>query len=122
RNEQQKHRLFEKIVERHGSDLRGKTFGVWGIAFKPGTDDIREAPSVVLLERLIAAGARVQAYDPVAMDVARSTLPEEWFTSKQLVLAANQYAAVEGVDAMVLVTEWKPFRHPDFNVMRKTMK
>ncbi len=122
RNDRQKHRLFEKIVERHGSDLTGKIFGVWGIAFKPGTDDIREAPSVVLLESLIAAGARVQAYDPVAMEVARTTLPEAWFTSNQLIFAANQYAAVEGVDAMVLVTEWKPFRHPDFNVMRKTMK
>ncbi len=122
RNERQKHRLFEKIVERHGQDLSGKTFGLWGIAFKPGTDDIREAPSVVLLERLLAAGARVQAYDPVAMDVAKNTLPEEWFASKRLVLAANQYDAVEGVDAMILVTEWKPFRHPDFNAMRKTMK
>ncbi|MBA2665322.1 MAG: UDP-glucose/GDP-mannose dehydrogenase family protein [Bradymonadaceae bacterium] len=122
RNERQKHRLFEKIVARYGEDLSGCTFGLWGLSFKPGTDDIREAPAVILLERLMAAGARVQAYDPVAMESARRELSPAWFDSKQLILAQHQYDALEGVDAMVLVTEWKPFRHPDFNVMRKLMK
>ncbi|MFU8806947.1 MAG: UDP-glucose dehydrogenase family protein, partial [Bradymonadaceae bacterium] len=122
RNNQQKHRLFEKICARFGDDLSGYTFGLWGLAFKPGTDDMREAPSVVLLESLMKAGARVQAYDPVAMDAARRELPAAWFDEKRLILADHQYDALEGVDALVLVTEWKPFRHPDFGAMKRLMK
>ena len=121
RNEDQKHVLFEKIVARYGEDLSGLTFGLWGLAFKPGTDDMREAPSVVLLHHLIAAGARVRAYDPEAMDVAREDLPREWFDDALLTLAEHQYDALKGVDALVLVTEWKPFRHPDVAAMRKLM-
>ncbi|OHB30183.1 MAG: UDP-glucose 6-dehydrogenase, partial [Desulfuromonadaceae bacterium GWC2_58_13] len=122
RNEAQKHVLFEKIRERFGADLSGLTIGVWGLAFKPGTDDMREAPSVVLLESLIAAGARVLAYDPVAMEVAREELPQSWFESGSLQLTNHQYDALPGVDALVLVTEWKPFRHPDFSAMKRMMK
>jgi UDPglucose 6-dehydrogenase len=121
RNERQKHVLFEKIVARYGEDLSGLTFGLWGLAFKPGTDDMREAPSVVLLHHLIAAGARVRAYDPEAMDVAREDLPREWFDDALLTLADHQYDALKGADALVLVTEWKPFRHPDVAAMRKLM-
>jgi UDPglucose 6-dehydrogenase len=122
RNEAQKHVLFAKIGKRFGDDLSGLTFGVWGLAFKPETDDMREAPSVVLLQKLIAAGARIKAYDPVAMTVAREMLPEDWFDSGRLELADHQYGALEGVDALVLVTEWKPFRHPDFAAMKRMMK
>lgn len=122
RNEAQKYVLFAKIAKRFGTDLRNHVFGLWGLAFKPGTDDMREAPSKILLEELIGAGARVKAYDPVAMDVSRRELPAEWFSSGKLELAAQQYDALKGVDALILVTEWKPFRHPDFVLMKQIMK
>ena len=122
RNDAQKHLLFEKIVRRFGADLSGRTFGLWGLAFKPGTDDMREAPAIVLLHELIGAGARVVAHDPVAMEAARRELPAAWFSSGQLRFAQDQYEALRDVDAMALVTEWKPFRHPDFERMRALMK
>ncbi|MEW6611902.1 MAG: UDP-glucose dehydrogenase family protein [Pseudomonadota bacterium] len=122
RNNQQKTVLFDKITRHFGADLSGLHFGVWGLAFKPGTDDMREASSVVLLEALIAAGATVKAYDPVAREAARATLPADWFASGRLVLTEHQYDALKDVDAMVLVTEWKPFRHPDFEAMKRLMK
>ena len=121
RNEAQKQRLFERITARFGHDLGGFAFGLWGLAFKPGTDDMREAPSLVLLQQLIRAGARVKAYDPVALEVARRTLPVEWFKSGRLTLTEHQYDALDGVAALALVTEWKPFRYPDFGVMKKRM-
>ncbi len=122
RNERQKHYMARKIKGRYGADLSRLTFGIWGLAFKPGTDDMREAPSHVLLEELFAAGARVRAYDPVAMDAAQRDLPQSWFERGLLQLVPEQYAALEGADAMVLVTEWKPFRHPDFERIRRIMK
>ena len=122
RNEDQKHVLFEKIRKRFGDNLKGRTFGLWGLAFKPGTDDMREASSVVLLKQLVDAGATVKAYDPVAMEAARRELPGEWFKSGQLKLVEEQYSAIEGVDAMILITEWKPFRHPDFARVKAIMK
>ncbi len=122
RNEAQKHVLFSKIVERFGTDLSGRTFALWGLSFKPGTDDMREAPAVVLLEALIAAGARVRAYDPEAMEAARLELPPTWFEGSHLILCRHQYEALDGVDALALVTEWKSFRHPDFRAMKEMMK
>ncbi len=122
RNETQKHVLFGKIVGHFGADLSGLTFALWGLSFKPGTDDLREAPAVVLLHQLIGAGARVRAYDPEAMEAARKELPQAWFDSGQLLLARHQYEALDGVDALALVTEWKPFRHPDFRAMKELMK
>jgi UDPglucose 6-dehydrogenase len=122
RNEQQKHVLFSKIVARFGDDLSGLTFGLWGLSFKPGTDDIREAPALVLIKALIAAGARVKAYDPEALDAVREELPADWFDQGLLTLVRHQYEALETVDAMVLVTEWKPFRHPDLRAMKEMMK
>ncbi|MBW8054462.1 MAG: UDP-glucose/GDP-mannose dehydrogenase family protein [Acidiferrobacterales bacterium] len=121
-NDSQKHVLFQKITQRFGSALKGRSFGIWGLAFKPGTDDMREAPSVDLLEALIASGARVKAYDPVAMPAARKQLPQSWFSGGQIQLTERPYEAVKDVDAMVLVTEWKPFRHPDFARMKQLMK
>ena len=122
RNEDQKHLLFRKITQRFGADLHGRTFAIWGLAFKPGTDDMREAPSLVLLHELIAAGANVRAYDPVAMESARREMPAEWISSGRVTLVDEQYKALDGVDAMVLVTEWKPFRHPDFDRIKSVMK
>lgn len=121
RNQTQKNWIADQVKARFGTDLSGLTFGVWGLSFKPGTDDMREAPSKVLLAELIAAGARVLAYDPVAMEIAREELPAEWFESDVLVLTDHQYDALQGVDAMLLVTEWKPFRNPDLDAMKRLM-
>lgn len=122
RNDLQKHYLFEKISQRFGANLDGLTFAIWGLAFKPGTDDMREAPSTVLIAALVRAGARVKAYDPVAMEVARREWPAEWLSDRKIELAEHQDGAVVGADALVLVTEWKPFRHPDFEKIRKALK
>lgn len=122
RNQAQQRVLFEKITRHFGPDLSKRTFGLWGLAFKPGTDDMREAPSVVLLRELFAAGAKVKAYDPAAMDAARRDLSPQWFAAGQLQLVDHQYDAIRGADALVLVTEWKPFRHPDFTRIKAEMK
>ena len=122
RNQQQKKWFTRQISQRFGNDLTGLTFGLWGLSFKPGTDDMREAPAKTLLADLIAAGAKIFAYDPVAMATAQQELPAAWFETGKLQLVANQYAALESVDAMLLVTEWKPFRNPDLDAMRRTMK
>ncbi len=122
RNESQKNRLFEKIDAQFGKELAKCTFAVWGLAFKPGTDDMREAPSLVLLRSLIEAGARCRAYDPIAMESAKRAFPKPWLASGQLELVADQYEASKGADALVLVTEWKPFRHPDFDRLKSLMR
>jgi UDPglucose 6-dehydrogenase len=122
RNEDQKHVLFRKITARFGADLSGLTFGLWGLAFKPGTDDIREAPALILIRELVDAGARVRAYDPEAVEATRNELPGEWFDNGTMILVRHQYEALEQADALALVTEWKPFRHPDFRAMKEMMK
>lgn len=122
RNYQQKRILSERVVNIFGDDLSGVTIGIWGLAFKPGTDDMREAPSLVLIDDVIKRGARVQAYDPAAMPVAREMMPEEWFSSGKLTLTEHQYGALEGADALALVTEWKPFCYPDLTAMKNLMK
>ncbi len=121
RNNLQKNRLYEKIIDKYGSDLSGMTFGIWGLSFKPETDDMREASSVVVVNQLVNAGASVKAYDPVAMDEARHML-EEGIKGGKIELCEHQYDAVKDVDALVLVTEWKIFRQPDFTAMKKMMK
>lgn len=122
RNQSQRLALYHKIIGRFGKDLVSRSFGIWGLAFKPGTDDMREASSVYLINSLINAGAIVRVYDPVAMDAARQHFPASWVQSGQLFFAEHQYDALQGVDAMVLVTEWKPFRNPDLAAMKKLMK
>lgn len=122
RNNNQKYRLSQKVFARFGTDLSGLTFALWGLAFKPGTDDMREAPSKVFLREVIAAGARVVAFDPVAAEVAQKELPREWLDDGRLTLVEHQYDALDGADALVLVTEWKPFRNPDFAQMKSRMK
>jgi UDPglucose 6-dehydrogenase len=122
RNALQKQVLPKKLTNIFGEDLTGKTIGVWGLSFKPGTDDMREASSMVLVENLLARNARVQAYDPVAMPMAKLLFPEKWFTEGKLHFAEHQYAALNDVDALVLVTEWKPFCYPDLDAMKKLMR
>jgi UDPglucose 6-dehydrogenase len=109
-NDAQKLVLVDKIVERFGEDLTGRHFAVWGLAFKPNTDDMREAPSRTLIEALWQAGARVQAFDPVAMDEMRRI----YGNRADLALASNKYRVLEGADALVICTEWQQFRAPDF--------
>ena len=122
RNTAQKRILPEKIGSRLGKDLSGFCFGVWGLAFKPGTDDMREASSIVLIESLVQAGAVVKAYDPVAMEEAKKVFPREMFDQGSLVLTDQPYDALDRADAMVLVTEWKTFRQPDFEMMKEIMR
>ena len=122
RNYLQKHCLFEKIVDRYGKDLNGMIFALWGLSFKPGTDDMREAPSKVILHDLIAAGAKVVAYDPAASEIAHKELPKVWFTSGSLKVVECQYEVFPDVDALVVVTDWKSFKAPDFERMKDLMK
>ncbi|RRV58151.1 UDP-glucose/GDP-mannose dehydrogenase family protein [Stutzerimonas stutzeri] len=121
RNDQQKHALFNKISAHFNGDLAGRTFAVWGLAFKPGTDDMREAPSVVLINSLINAGAKVRAFDPVARETARREFPEAWFADGRLQIVEGQYEAAIDADALCLVTEWKPFRRPDFRALKRLL-
>ena len=117
-NEKQKQWLADKIVRRYGADLSGRRFAMWGLAFKPGTDDMREAPSRVLIERLTGLGARIVAYDPVAMDEARRVMPGQ----PGVDYARSASEALHGADALVIVTEWKEFRSPDFDAIRGSLR
>jgi len=121
RNALQKTLLFQALREHFNGHLQGRVVALWGLAFKPGTDDLREAPSLVLLDALLAAGARVQACDPVACGALAGRYAEA-LESGQLRLGESPYAAVEGADALVLVTEWKQFRQPDFTRIRGAMR
>ena len=113
-NERQKHVLVDKVVGRFGADLSGRRFAIWGLAFKPDTDDMREAPSRAILPELARRGATIVAYDPVAMDEARRVFgAQPW-----LAYAPTPMAAVEGADALIVITEWKEFRSPDFAALR----
>ncbi|HMV70744.1 MAG TPA: UDP-glucose/GDP-mannose dehydrogenase family protein, partial [Pseudomonadales bacterium] len=122
RNERQKRVLFDKITAHFGADLSGRRFGVWGLSFKPNTDDMREAPSLVLIDQLLAAGATVAAYDPIVSGNGHAGVPREWLESGRLELSKYQYDALREADAMVLVTEWKRFRQPDFDAMRDLLR
>ena len=112
----QKHRLTEKIKGYFGDDLKGKTIALWGLAFKPNTDDIREAPALFLIEDLIKAGATVKAFDPEAMENVRAEF------SGQVQMAQDQYETLIGADALAIVTEWSVFRTPSFDVMKQLLK
>ena len=116
-NDRQKHRLFAKIERHYDGVVAGKTVALWGLSFKPRTDDMREAPSRVLLEALLAAGARVHAYDPEAMDEARRLYPD----TPGLSLHESAYEALDGADALAIVTEWQEFRSPDFARLAETL-
>ncbi|NMG67396.1 nucleotide sugar dehydrogenase [Azoarcus indigens] len=117
-NGAQKHVLIDKIVARFGEDLSGRRFALWGLAFKPDTDDMREAPSRVIIEELFKRGATVTAYDPVAMLEAERIFGDE----SRLTYAGRPKSALEGADALVIVTEWKEFRSPDFEAIRSRLR
>ena len=115
-NETQKSLLFEKLEKIFNGDLEGKTIALWGLAFKPGTDDMREAPALVLIEKLRKAGCVVRAYDPAAMGESKRRIGDTIF------YACDMYDALLDADALMLVTEWKEFRLPAWGVVKKTMK
>nr|MBC8398524.1 UDP-glucose/GDP-mannose dehydrogenase family protein [Flavobacteriales bacterium] len=115
-NKAQKQVLFSKLVSQFGSNLIGKKIAVWGLSFKPETDDMREAPSIDLIQSIVKAGGEVSAYDPKAMDEAKFYLKHikvNYFNDK--------YLALKGADALILVTEWKEFRSPDFDLIKSKM-
>ncbi|NJD19038.1 MAG: UDP-glucose/GDP-mannose dehydrogenase family protein, partial [Gemmatimonadetes bacterium] len=115
-NERQKRVLLDRLVARLGEDLSGRTIAVWGLSFKPNTDDMREAPSLVTIEGLLARGARVVVHDPVAMDEARRHLGD------RVTYAASNYDALAGADALVIHTEWQPYRRPDFERVKAALR
>jgi UDPglucose 6-dehydrogenase len=117
-NERQKQVLVNKIVARFGEDLSGRSFAMWGLAFKPNTDDMREAPSRVIAEALTARGASIRAYDPVAMPEAARVMED----LPRVSFVSNQSEALPGADALVIVTEWKEFRNPDFDAIKAALK
>ena len=112
-NEAQKHLVADKVITRFGSDLQGRTFCVWGLAFKPRTDDVREAPALVVIRRLLDAGASLQVYDPEAIDEARAEL-RGVPGAERVAYKESRVAAAQGADALILMTEWSEFRNPDF--------
>jgi UDPglucose 6-dehydrogenase len=115
-NEAQKQVLVRKVKKHYGDKLAGKTLAVWGLAFKPRTDDIREAPALTLLDALLAAGAACRVHDPEAMPNVRATYGDK------LTYSDRPYGAVEGADGLVIVTEWQEFRNPDFEVIKRLLK
>jgi len=121
-NDAQKQVLVNKVVARYGEDLSGKTFAMWGLAFKPNTDDMREAPSRVVIEALMARGASMRAYDPVAAEEAARVLTgADGKPRDGLVFAKSASDALAGADALIIITEWKEFRTPDFEAMRDAL-
>jgi UDPglucose 6-dehydrogenase len=115
-NEAQKLRLLQRVDKQFGKSLKGRTIAVWGLSFKPRTDDMREAPAVPIIEGLLARGATVRAFDPEAKDIAKRIF------GKKIHYARLAYDALVGADALLLVTEWNEFREPDFRKMKRLMK
>ncbi len=124
-NELQKSKLVNKIVKYYGEDLTGKTFAMWGLAFKPNTDDMREAPSRVIIQELVRRGARIQAYDPVAIKEAQHCLELDFKNNpeglKQVSCGETMESVLKKADALLIVTEWKAFRSPDFSLLMKEL-
>jgi len=114
-NQDQKSVLYNKIMRYFKGDIKGKTIGIWGLSFKPQTDDMREAPSLVIIKKLLEAGANVKAYDPVAMKEAKHTLGDT------ITYSEDQYEALIDADCLVLVTEWAEFKVPNFNIIKKLL-
>ena len=115
-NEKQKSILFNKLMKHFNGDIKGKTIAIWGLAFKPETDDMREAPALVLIDKIISVGASVKVYDPIAMPECKRRIGDK------VVYCKDMYEAVVNVDTLLLVTEWKEFRMPNLEVLNKTMK
>lgn len=117
-NEDQKKVLLKKVKEYFGEDLKGLTFAIWGLSFKPKTDDMREAPSITIIKGLLKAGAAIQAYDPVAMNEANRVLGD----NPKIKYTRGNYDALKGADALLLITEWFQFRYPDFDRVKNLLK
>lgn len=115
-NQMQRRFFVDKVLNYFNGDIEGKTFAVWGLAFKPRTDDLREAPSITIIEALLARGAKIQAFDPKAMEVAENIF------GKRITYTENAYDATKNADALLLVTEWNEFRRPDFDRVKASMK
>lgn len=118
-NDRQKTVIANKLIKRFGNNLSGKTFAIWGLAFKPGTNDMREAPSIYVIENLIERGAKINAYDPKSMEEAQSFYLKD---VKNIAYFNSKYETLQNVDAMILLTEWKEFRSPDFEELKTQMK
>lgn len=118
-NDTQKLVISNKVINKFGNDLKGKTFGIWGLAFKPGTDDMREAPAIYIIKELVKRGAKILAYDPKAIEEAK-----EFYLKglENITYVNSKYQALENADAMILLTEWKEFRSPDFDEISKLLK
>jgi UDPglucose 6-dehydrogenase len=115
-NTEQASRFAEKVKRHFANDLAGKRFGVWGLAFKPRTDDMRDAPSIKIIEQLLTAGATISVYDPEAMEEGKRIF------GSRVQFGASNYACLEGADALLLVTEWQAFRNPNFERMKTMMR
>ena len=115
-NDRQKHFLLERVVERYGEDLAGRTFAIWGLSFKPETDDMREAPSLVVIEGLLERGATVRVHDPEAMQVARM------YFGDRVEYHEDNYETLADADALLIVTEWRPYRRPDLDRIRDLLR
>jgi UDPglucose 6-dehydrogenase len=115
-NQRQKSVLTEKVMRHFKGDLSGRHFALWGLSFKPNTDDMREAPALAIIKALHEAGATVTAYDPAAMEAAK------YYLQDTITYAENDYAALENADALLIVTEWNEFRNPDFNRVKEHLK
>ena len=118
-NNAQKLVIAQKIIARFGEDLTGFTFGIWGLAFKPGTDDMREAPAIYIIKELVNRGAKIKAYDPKAIDEAKEYYLKE---VQNITYVTSKYEALKDADALVLLTEWKEFRSPDFQKIKAQLK
>lgn len=114
-NTNQKLVLTKKIEAKYGSDLKGKTFAIWGLAFKPNTDDMREAPSIIIINRLLELGADIKAYDPAAIETSK------YFFEDKITYTENEYDALENADALLILTEWNEFRNPQFDRIKKLL-
>jgi len=118
-NDRQKYVIADKIIKRFGEDLSGKIFGLWGLSFKPGTDDMREAPSIYVVKELVKRGAKVQAFDPKAIHEAKEYYLEG---INEVKYVTSKYEVLENAEALILLTEWKEFRSPDFDEIKFKLK
>jgi UDPglucose 6-dehydrogenase len=114
-NEYQKTVLFQKLLDRFSGDLKGRTFAIWGLSFKPNTDDMREAPSLVIIEKILQAGGKVKAYDPIAMNEAKH------FLGNSITYGADEYEVLKDSDALLIITECTDFRSPDFSKIKELL-
>ncbi len=115
-NKLQRKVFLNKIISNFGENLNGKTFAIWGLAFKPKTNDMREAPAITIINELLNRGAKIQAYDPKAFDCAK------FYFENRIKYTESAYSALEGADALVLLTEWNEFRRPDFDKIKTLLK